>query len=249
MSHPVEDFNRILEIWGRILDAECVLLGFMDDQMRPTVVHEWTRPGSPPGLLFPPDHDLTAYAWAMERLRRNEIILLDSLSIPPAEAAAERQYLADRRLLASAWIPILASSGQLRGVMGVATTAETTRLKAEDVQFLRISSELIGNYLAAATAERDLRLSEQRLHRMNQTLIELTRSAEFVDADPERLLQPDGVGHPANVERRARLVVAGPPRGRHRLPRHAPAGTPPPHRRTDRRRRPPDPSSAPAPSR
>ncbi len=188
MSHPVEDFNRILEIWGRILDAECVLLGFMDDQMRPTVVHEWTRPGSPPGLLFPPDHDLTAYAWAMERLRRNEIILLDSLSIPPAEAAAERQYLADRRLLASAWIPILASSGQLRGVMGVATTAETTRLKAEDVQFLRISSELIGNYLAAATAERDLRLSEQRLHRMNQTLIELTRSAEFVDADPERLL-------------------------------------------------------------
>jgi len=188
MSHPVEDFNRILETWGRILDAECVVLGFVDDRLRITAVHEWMPPGSPPGRMFPPDHDLTAYAWAMERLCRNEIIVLDGQSIPPPVAAAERQYLADRRIPASVWIPILASSGQLRGILGVVTAAAAASWKPEDVQFLRISSELIGNYLAASTAERDLRLSEQRLHRMSQALMELTRSEEFVDAEPERLL-------------------------------------------------------------
>ena len=114
--------------------------------------HEWCADGatreiqSLPSSLFP---------WWMEKLRKDEIIRIRSLSQMPPEASAEQKILEPQGIGSLIVLPLMIRQG-LAGFIGFDDVGLTSDWTDEDVDLLRIISEIIGNALEREQADASL---------------------------------------------------------------------------------------------
>ncbi|MGB6836071.1 MAG: PAS domain S-box protein, partial [Dehalococcoidia bacterium] len=155
--------NAGLRILGQAVGANrSYIFMLRDGNMKMDNTHEWCAPGTDPQIDKLQDLDATLSPWWMERLRRNEAVVVPDVSKMSSEAAAERKRL-ERQSIRSLLVVPLNLGGELVGAMGFDDTEGPRLWRQEDVRLLRLASESVSTFIARKRTEEALRVSEERL--------------------------------------------------------------------------------------
>ncbi len=164
---PVAEVDRQIETGLRRLvedlGADRATVGALStssDQVRAT--HSWTREGVAPLRQAIRGN---AAPWIVSQLRQGHVVRLTRLEDLPDEAAVDRQNL-ERLGTRSAVVVPLAVGGSVAGALVVGTLRAERHWPDELVPRLRLLAAVFAGALARQQAERAVRESEERFHRM-----------------------------------------------------------------------------------
>ncbi|WP_211531378.1 GAF domain-containing protein [Methanocalculus chunghsingensis] len=118
-----------------------------------------------------------ACPWLMEKMRNNEIIHITETSRMPPEAIAEKKLLLSQGIQAMIVLPLLIKGGFI-GYIGLEYAATPRKWSDEDLELLRIASELFASAIEQRRSDLLLR------RRMEFEHLITTISSAFVGADP-----------------------------------------------------------------
>lgn len=145
------------------------LFKFSNDQTRLCATHAWTV------LECAPDSALVTFdqlPWAIEQLRRGEIVLFSHVSDLPGEATRDKEYLHEWGPKSAVVIP-LAVAGSITGAVLLASLRMERPWPSGVVRQLRLVVEIFSNALSRQQADEAL----QTTHSESSTL-QLQRQAE-----------------------------------------------------------------------
>jgi PAS domain S-box-containing protein len=184
--------NAALRILGEAVEVNRGYVFMLrDNDTKMDNTHEWCAAGTEPQIDNLQDLDCALFPWWMERLRRNEAIVLPDVSHMPPEAAAEQKILEAQGIRSLLVVP-LNSGGELVGFVGFDDTRSTRSWREEDIRLLRMSSETISAFVEQKRAEEALRSHAAELEDLNRRLVrahdELGKSQSQV-AERSMLLQ------------------------------------------------------------
>ncbi|MCW6037836.1 PAS domain S-box protein [Spirulina subsalsa FACHB-351] len=156
------DLEPILVCLGRAMGVQrAYLVRFDSHTMRASWVTEWCETGLNHLQDDLQDIDTTVMDWWMVELQANRAIALSQLDELPPSAHKEEQFLRELQFNSILEIPMLDSSGQLWGSIGLATIAPQIKNWLEmDQKLLRIIGELIYTHYSRREAELKLQASE-----------------------------------------------------------------------------------------
>ncbi|GEM_PF-148293 len=130
-------------------------------------IHEWCAAGVSAQAERLASLSLPALPWLLERLKRNEPLLIADVLALPAEAAAERDELLFEGIRSMLMVP-MTHGEQTLGFIGFDVVTAARKWVKEDVRMLRAAGEIIGNALKRLQAEEQVRHSETRLKEAQQ---------------------------------------------------------------------------------
>lgn len=114
-----DPLDQLLQLVGEgMAVSRTYLFRFRRDGRSMDNTHEWCAEGVEPQIDLLQDLPSDAFPWWMERLRAGEEVAAQSLEELPAEAAAEREILAQQGIHAFLVLPLRSESGELLGFMG-----------------------------------------------------------------------------------------------------------------------------------
>ncbi|WP_017304794.1 PAS domain S-box protein [Spirulina subsalsa] len=156
------DLEPILLCLGRAMGIQrAYLVRFDSHSHQGSWVAEWCEAGLNHLQDDLQNIDTRAMDWWMLQLRANRAIALSQLDELPPSAHTEEQFLRELQFNSILEIPMLDSSGQLWGAIGLATTVPHIKNWLElDQKLLRIIGELIYNHYSRREAELKLQASE-----------------------------------------------------------------------------------------
>ena len=164
---PVAEVDRQIETGLRRLvedlGADRTTVGALSassDQVRAT--HSWTREGVAPLRQVIRGN---ATPWIVSQLRQGHVVRLSRLGDLPDEAAIDRQTL-ERLGTRSAVLVPLVVGGSVAGTLVVGTLRAERHWPDELVPRLRLLAAVFAGALARQQADRAVRESEERFHRM-----------------------------------------------------------------------------------
>ena len=164
---PVAEVDRQIETGLRRLvedfGADRATVGALSaasDQVRAT--HSWTREGVAPLRKVIRGN---ATPWIVGQLRQGHVVRLSRLADLPDEAAVDRQTL-ERLGTRSAVLVPLVVDGSVAGTLVVGTLRGERHWPDELVPRLRLLAAVFAGALARQQADRAVRESEERFHRM-----------------------------------------------------------------------------------
>ncbi len=137
--------------------------------------HEWCAGGVSPQINNLQVLPTEMFPWWMEKLRKNETIHIEDVSLMPAEAKAEKEILETQDIKSLLVLP-LHVMGELYGFIGFDNVCETGPWSEDDLALLRLFSEIIGNALERQRVEEVLRESENKY----RTIFENTGTATAI---------------------------------------------------------------------
>lgn len=143
---------------------------FMDN------LYEWCADGVSPEIDALQQIRMDAYPWLMEKMRKHETIRIPDTSRMPSEAKGERELLRSQGICAAVALPLLIK-GRLIGYIGLDYTTSPRTWSDEDMELLRIASELFAS--AIEQRRSDLLLTQ----RVEFEHLITTISSMFVGAD------------------------------------------------------------------
>lgn len=121
--------------------------------------HEWCAESVNPQMENLKNLPLINFPWWMEKLRKGEVIQIEDVSRMPSGAKAEKEILEKQQIRSLLALPLVVS-GELAGFVGFDNVVETGPWNADDLAFLKVCSEIIGNALERKKAEDALKQSE-----------------------------------------------------------------------------------------
>ena len=126
--------------------------------------HEWCAEGVDSQISNLQNLPCDMFEWWMTKLNKGEVIHIKATSHMPAEAKAEKEILESRDIKSALILP-LKIDGVLAGFIGCDNVIATGEWNDEDLAFLRVSSEVLGNALARYQSRQDLEQSLQGLQK------------------------------------------------------------------------------------
>jgi PAS domain S-box-containing protein len=123
--------------------------------------HEWCAADVSPQITHLQNLPVSVFTWWMQRLSNNEIIHIEDVALLPAEAYSEREILEHQGVCSLLVLPLLMRN-ELVGFIGFDDVKETGDWNSEDIEVLRIVTEIIGGTIDRDRAEKSLLTSEQR---------------------------------------------------------------------------------------
>ena len=142
------------------IDRSYVFL-LRDNGTRMDNTHEWCAAGVEPRIENRRDIPSDTYPWWMEKLGRDETILLVSLDDLPPEARAVKEKLQAQGIRSLLAVPI--SHGEdLDGFMGFDAVRKTRMWDGDDITMLRTVADMPAGALARNRTEEALRDSEEK---------------------------------------------------------------------------------------
>jgi PAS domain S-box-containing protein len=167
------DFS--LEALGMLVEAgRSYIFRLSDDGRTADNTHEWCSEGTTPQIQNLQGLDMNLFPWWMEKLRRDESIVISDVSQLLPEASAEKEILQAQDIRSLLVVP-LHCAGRLYGFLGFDDVKEARTWRDEDVRLLRTAGEIIARGIERVQAEEALREGAARLERANQRLLALNR--------------------------------------------------------------------------
>ncbi|HVM31849.1 MAG TPA: PAS domain S-box protein, partial [bacterium] len=121
------------------------------------------------GVEADPDGDkpfpLGQYPWFSKKLGHGEVIDLNSVEDLPAEAAAERRLIENRKVQSTVFVP-MAYGGKMTGFLTFSTLKSRKSWTEEHLALLKMAGEMFANALERRRAEAALVESEQKFREL-----------------------------------------------------------------------------------
>ena len=216
------DLTRILSVLGQAVGASrSYIFQIRDGGRVMDNTHEWCAPGVEPQIANLQNMETSWTPWWMDRLLRNENLVITDVSKLPDEASAEREILAAQDIKSALVVPMFCA-GELWGFLGFDDTNGARAWSEEDVQLLRAASETLVAYLERDRTERALRESEARFRKvfdegpLGITIIDLDyryvkvnpmfcRMVGYTEQELATLTFPE-ITHPEDIERNLEIA-------------------------------------------
>ncbi|TCD48076.1 PAS domain S-box protein [Chlorobium sp. N1] len=142
-----------LHLIGEFVGADrSYIFQFSDDLKLMDNTHEWCAEGTDPQIDALKGLPTDIFPWWMERINRNESILLPRIDELPPEASAERDILEEQDIKSLIVIP-LASGTIPFGYIGFDAVHKEMEWKADTVSILKFAGGIIANALQRQRAE------------------------------------------------------------------------------------------------
>ena len=143
----------ILQLIGEFVHADrSYIFQFSDDQKLMDNTHEWCAEGTEPQIDALKGLPTDIFPWWMERVNRNETILLPRVAELPPEASAEREILESQDIRSLIVIPLSAGAVPF-GYIGFDAVHKEMEWKTETVSILKFAGGIIANALQRQRAE------------------------------------------------------------------------------------------------
>ncbi|MEX0779645.1 MAG: PAS domain S-box protein [Balneolales bacterium] len=193
------DFDQILERIGNAMKADQGFLYEFNEEDDNQNKYEWRRlaQDSTPGTVNG-DH-VIASDWLKERLKDRESIIIVEDSSEEQLTEPEKEILNAQQAKAFQAVPLMNGNETLVGVIGFSSGRADVIWSDQDLQVLRVVSEMITTFKARQKAEEEVKNSEIRFRSLIQNSSDLIsvidREGKFLYQSPssERILgyQPE----------------------------------------------------------
>lgn len=151
-----EAINECLEDIGRLSGADRAYLFTVDHESAiMTNTHEWCARGVIPQIDRLQDLPTSIFPWWLEKLRRNEVILIQNVTYMPEESAAEQEILTSQDIKSVLVLPIFIGN-ELKGFIGFDNVGNTDSWSNDDLEHLKVAAELISGAMARMRVEEKL---------------------------------------------------------------------------------------------
>jgi two-component system, cell cycle sensor histidine kinase and response regulator CckA len=158
------DLNRILSIIGKAVSVDrTYILRFNEENGKIEFVHEWFDTiGTLSMKDLDNDLERIFYPWLIAGLQRYDNVMISDVGVLPPEFEKEKKILKSREVCSLLAIPIFSSSGSLVGSIGFENTRECREWLGEEVQALRVISEMVSIYWERSAVFNALKKSEEK---------------------------------------------------------------------------------------
>ena len=188
--------NGALKSLAEAIDADhAYLFMFNDERTKMRRTHRWNATGEPSLLDRPLEVDSTDFGRWVDRLRRNEEVIVHDVTQLPEDANAERTVLQSINAKCALAVPF-GPAGRPDGFIGFGDTRRTHIWQDEDMKLLRLGSDGIAWFVNRLRSEGALRESEERFRSLSASApigIFLTDSRGESVYVNERLLATSGL--------------------------------------------------------
>ncbi|MFX1324696.1 MAG: ATP-binding protein, partial [Promethearchaeota archaeon] len=130
---------------------------FNEDKTTMCNTHEWTIEGVSPQLQEPELQNvpMEMFSWSLSRLKNGEILNIQDIMDLPLEASAEKEEFQRENIKSLIMMP-LKIGDDYSGFIGLDNTRAPETWKEDDLNLLKITSEIIGNALKRRKTEQEL---------------------------------------------------------------------------------------------
>jgi len=172
--------SHALRLLGRFVKADSsYLCQLSEDGQRLKRTHEWCRAEAvrpAPNFREVPIADLP---WIMQRLSRQEGVLITSVEDLPAEALREQKFWRGQGVASLVWVALRVEN-RLIGLIGLDASCGETKWDLDIVSLLKTVSDCFVNLITRIEMERALRASEAQSRALMNSI---TESAVLLDTE------------------------------------------------------------------
>jgi diguanylate cyclase (GGDEF)-like protein/PAS domain S-box-containing protein len=156
-----EDLDASLAELGGLVDADRVyVFHIREDGSVMDNTHEWCATGVSAEIGHLDRISTDSLPWLIRRLIQGNVLQIDNVSELPPEAETERSILEARDSHSCLILP-MQKNCNLTGFVGFDNIDDRFKWRDEDIELLRVASQLIGNFFAREQARRALDISLQ----------------------------------------------------------------------------------------
>jgi len=153
--HDAFDFDDLLGILGEAMAASRVyLIRLNPEETQLSLTDEWLNAESGSFRDRFQNLDVAPFSWWFEKLRQQDILIINSLEDLPAIAQVEKAYLQSLHIGSLLAVPIWTASGKLWGQIKCESNQENPKQwSVEDGRILQVVGEMLYTHIARQQAQ------------------------------------------------------------------------------------------------
>lgn len=156
------EINATLQCMSEATQSDTsYLFRFNDEAETMSMTHEWCVP-YPPQIAFAQNIPLSAFPWAIAKLRQREAVHIPNIADLPPAAAVDQASWQPFHLVSVLAVPMIARTG-LVGFIGFASFSQPITWEEEVIRLLKVLGQTIAQAQQQAADEQQLALNEERL--------------------------------------------------------------------------------------
>jgi len=154
------------------------LFRFNEDNTTMSNTHEWCAEGVTPQIEELQNLPTEVFPWSINKLKNGEILNIDDVENLPPEASSEKQEFLRENIKSLIFLPIIIGH-KIAGFIGFDNVRSSGKWSNDDLNLLKISSDIIGNALKRKKTEQELEeINKELEERFKKRSRELDESEE-----------------------------------------------------------------------
>ncbi len=187
INKAIDLFLKDIGIFSRV--SRSYVFFFNDDCRTMSNTHEWCAEDVLPQIKKLKDVPMDAFPWLINRLKKGEILNIENVEDLPTEASAEKKEFLRENIKSLIILPLKVGE-DIAGFIGFDNVRASEKWSKDDLNLLKISSDIIGNTLKRIKAEQELEELNQELKNIiEERTIKLQESENEKTAILESLLE------------------------------------------------------------
>ena len=181
-----EAINLSLKDIGNLSNASrSYLFIFNDDSLTMTNTHEWCADDVSPHIEELQNLPMEIFSWSINKLKKGEILNIENVENLPPEASAEKEEFLRENIKSLIFLP-LKRGENITGFIGFDNVKAQEKWSDDDLNLLKISSDIIGNALKRKKTEREL---EELNNQLKNIVKERTRKLQESESEKSAILE------------------------------------------------------------
>ncbi len=158
---------------------------FNDDGITMSNTHEWCNIGVSPQIEELKDIPMQIFPWSIKKLKNSEILNIEDVEDLPPEASAEKEEFLRENIKSLIFLPLNIGE-KTSGFIGFDNVKESEKWSEDDLNILRISSDIIGNALKRTKTELEL---EELNNKLKIIVKERTQKIQEYESEKTAILE------------------------------------------------------------
>ncbi|MFX0002319.1 MAG: ATP-binding protein [Promethearchaeota archaeon] len=174
-----EAINITLKDIGNLSQASrSYVFIFSEDNSTMSNTHEWCNNGVTPQLDQLQDLPMKFFPWSLNKIKKGEILNIENVEDLPPEASAEKEEFLRENIKSLIFLPLMIGQN-ISGFIGFDKIQTQWKWSKDDLNLLKITSDIIGNALTRRKTEKELEgLNKELEERFIKRSKELEESEE-----------------------------------------------------------------------
>jgi len=145
--------------------SRCYLFIFNEDNKTMSNTHKWCAEGVTPLQEKFQNIPIETFPWSITKLKKGEILNIDNVENLPPEASSEKEEFLRKDIKSLIFLPIKIGQS-VSGFLGFDNVKSSKKWSEDDLNLLKITSDIIGNALKRIKTEQELEELNKELRRI-----------------------------------------------------------------------------------